>query len=280
LKISFQIFILLFLSISCDVPIERHIDIDAPILVGKSRSDAQIELGIDTEYRLKHGIQIMWYSNNENNVEYYSIHRGEMEMEPMIQFQNIGKVFLDDPLASDTLFFDTTAMRHITYSYFIRAVGLQGNISNSSDTVSYTLNDSPNAISPVNTIADSFPIFRWIDNISNFQYTSEFVIRVENVEQNNVNTVWTSHFYNEWFGFENNSLISFQYFPATCSWGEYNDVFHENAPSNTISCFGADTGLPQGSYRWKIKSISQVNNQNGIDEASGESPWKYFNISF
>ncbi len=66
MKIYFQIFILLFLSISCDVPIERHIVIDAPILVGKSQSDAQIELGIDTEYRLKHGIQIMWYSNNEN----------------------------------------------------------------------------------------------------------------------------------------------------------------------------------------------------------------------
>ena len=38
--------------------------------------------------------------------------------------------------------------------------------------------------------------------------------------------------------------------------------------------------MKEGNYRWKIKSISQVDNQSGIDEASGESPWQYFSISF
>lgn len=246
----------------------------------KSHPASQIELGIDAEYGVKHGIQLMWYPDIDNAVERYSIHRGERELDSMIEFQDIGEVILDDPLAYDTLFLDATVLRHITYYYFIRGIGPKENISKSSDTISYILHDSPTAISPVNTIADSFPVFRWIDNISNFQYTSEFVIRVENVEQNNVNPIWTCHYYNVWFGFENDSPISFQYFPATCLWGEDNDAFHMNAPSNTISCYGQDTGLKQGSYRWKIKSISQVNNGNGIDEASGESPWKYFNISF
>ena len=75
-------------------------------------------------------------------------------------------------------------------------------------------------------------------------------------------------------------FISFQYFPATVFWGETSETFHVNAPNNIISCYGSNTGLAQGSYRWKIKSITELNNITGLDERSGESFWLYFDISF
>ena len=69
---------------------------------------------------------------------------------------------------------------------------------------------------------DSFPIFQWINNVTNFEYTSEFVIRIEKIEGITFSQVWTCRFYNEWFGFENYTPISFQYFPATSLWDETN----------------------------------------------------------
>ena len=94
---------------------------------------------------------------------------------------------------------------------------------------SYTLQIPPTVLSPTNTIADSFPIFRWIDNISNFQYTSEFVIRMEKSNEDSSEPFWVSRFYNQWFGYENTIPISFLFFPAMGSWGETNVELHANA---------------------------------------------------
>ena len=266
--------------IGCNLPIESEKYIEPPRFVEKSFSDSKIELGIDAEHRLKHGIQLMWYSDENNDIDFYSIFRGNGETIAEISFENIGEVGHNDLFSFDTLFLDTTAHLHVKYHYYIKAFDNKGNSSNSSDTITYILHDSPFAISPKNTISDSFPIFQWINNVTDFEYTSEFVIRIEKIEASTFSQVWTSRFYNDWFGFENYTPISFQYFPATSSWNETNNYFHANAPSNTITCFGLNTGMHEGTYRWKIKSISQVNNQSGIDEASGESPWQYFNISF
>ncbi len=262
------------------MPTESEKYIKPPRFVEKSFSDSKIELGIDAEHRLKHGIQLMWYSDGNDDIDYYSIFRGNGQTIAEIPFENIGEVGFSDLLSFDTLFLDTTAYLHVKYHYYIKGFDNKGNSSPSSDTVTYTLHDSPFAISPINAIADSFPTFQWINIVTDFEYTSEFVIRVEKIEANTFSQVWTSRFYNEWFGFENYTPISFQYFPATSSWDETNNYFHVNAPSNIITCFGLKTGMQEGTYRWKIKSISQINNLSGIDEASGESPWKYFNISF
>ena len=84
-----------------------------------------------------------------------------------------------------------------------------------------------------------------------------------------------------WFGFENETPINFPYFPANGYWpenGESDPGIPDNAPTNVISCYGYTSELPTGSYRWKVKAISEVNNITGVDEASGESEWLYFNI--
>ena len=270
----------MILTIGCDLSIENEKYIEPPRFVEKTLSDSKIELGIDSEFRFRHGIQLMWYPDEKNDIDYYSIFRGNNEIDSELAFKKIGEVYQNNLLSFDTLFLDTTAYLHVEYHYYIKGYDIKGNSSNNSDTISYTLHNSPFAISPINAIADSFPIFQWINNVTDFEYTSEFVIRIEKIETSSFSQIWTSRFYNDWFGFENYTPISFQYFPATSSWDETNNTFHANAPSNTITCFGLNTGMQQGTYRWKIKSISQVNNQSGMDEASGESPWQYFSISF
>ena len=266
--------------ISCDAPVNNSLNMEKPIMVPKSNSEDRKELGIDSEFRLKSGIQIMWYSSDEIGRDFYAIYRGSETSDSTINFSEITKVYNDDILLNDTVYLDTTVILHKKYYYFIRSIGTDGSESNPSDTVSYILNESPYIISPVNTISDSFPEFNWIDNSSIYHYSNEFVIRIENLEENNLNAIWIAKFYNIWFGLENYSPISFRFFPATCEWSEDCDTFHLNAPSNIMSCYGLKEPLLEGSYRWKLKSISLVNNDNGMDESSGESPWKYFNAEY
>ncbi len=278
MKFTFQIiFILLF--IGCDIPINNNTTLTPPVIVEKTQSDNQFELGIDSDNRLKSGIILMWFSSQNTNVQGYSIYRGNETTNSNIEYDFLGRTFINDEFSYDTLYFDTSAVEYVKYFYFIRAEGLDGNHSEPSDTVSYTISSGPSAISPINTVSDSFPIFRWVDNVSNFQYTSEFIIRIEKLMGNDIETIWVSKFYNIWFGFENTTPISFPFFPATSYWGEQNNTFHSNAPSNLISCFGIQNGMHEGSYRWKIKAINETN-ANGVDEMSGESSWKYFDITF
>ena len=61
--------------IGCNLPIEDEKYIEPPRFVEKSFSDSKIELGIDAEHRLKHGIQLMWYSDENNEIDYYLIFR-------------------------------------------------------------------------------------------------------------------------------------------------------------------------------------------------------------
>ena len=246
--------------------------------IEKSQSDNRIELGIDSDNNTKSGIVLMWYSNSENDLAGYNIYRGQESNGTTIQYGILSEINIFQKFEYDTLYFGINASNNVTYFYYIEAEDLVGNKSSPSDTISYTLRLPPTSLSPVNTIADSFPIFRWIDNVENYQYTSEFVIRVEKSNENSTEPFWVCRFYNQWFGYENTIPISFLFFPAMGSWDEINIDLHTNAPSNVISCYGTTSVMSNGTYRWKIKAISQVNNETNIDDASGESAWSYFNI--
>ena len=272
--------IMLLFSYSCDVPTEDSDAPEKPIWVEKSQSDDRKELGIDSDNTIKSGIVLMWYSNSENDLAGYNIYRGQQSNGTTIQYEYLTEIDIFQKFEYDTLYFDTSVSNYINYFFYIEAKDLAGNKSIPSDTISYTLQLPPTALSPINTIADSFPIFRWIDNIANFQYTSEFVIRMEKSNEDSSEPFWVSRFYNQWFGYENTIPISFLFFPAIGSWGETNVELHANAPSNVISCYGTTAAMSNGTYRWKIKAISHVNNETGIDETSGESAWSYFNIEF
>ncbi len=269
---------ILLYSYGCDVPIEELDAPAKPMWIEKSQPDNRIELGIDSDNNTKSGIVLMWYSNSENDLAGYNIYRGQQSNGTAIQYEHLTEIDIFQKFEYDTLYFDINVSDNVTYFYYIEAEDLAGNKSSPSDTISYTLRLPPTALSPMNTIADSFPIFRWIDNIENFQYTSEFVIRVEKSNENSTEPFWVCRFYNQWFGYENTIPISFLFFPAMGSWDEINIDLHTNAPSNVISCYGTTSVMSNGTYRWKIKAISQVNNETNIDDASGESAWSYFNI--
>ena len=105
--------------VGCNLPIDNEKYIEPPRFVEKAFSDSKIELGIDAEYRLKRGIQLMWYPDGNNDIDYYSIFRGNSETITEILFENIGEVGHNDLLSFDTLFLDTTAYLHAKYHYYI-----------------------------------------------------------------------------------------------------------------------------------------------------------------
>ena len=98
--------------ISCDAPVNNSLNMEKPLMVPKSNSDDRKELGIDSEFRLKRGIQIMWYSSDEIGRDFYSIYRGSETSNSAINFSEITKVYNDDILLNDTVYLDTTVLLH------------------------------------------------------------------------------------------------------------------------------------------------------------------------
>ena len=276
--------LLLFLFFACSSPIEDPISPKRPVWVDKSYPDAIIENGIDSDHSFGERIVLMWHKNSDKDLSSYNIFRGEL----ITNSNNISSIIYEkittiDPTQNfgiDTLYYDENINTYTTYYYYLIAEDLANNKSTPSDTISYKLINSPTAIAPSNIITDNKPNFIWIDNAAMFEYSNEYIIRLETSGSSNEPT-WICRFSNSWFGFENETPINFPYFPANGYWpanGESDPGIPDNAPTNVISCYGYTSELPTGSYRWKVKAISEVNNITGVDEASGESEWLYFNI--
>jgi hypothetical protein len=252
--------------------------------VNKSSPDAIIEYGIDSDHSFGERIVLMWHQNSDKDLSSYNIFRGEL----FTNSNNISSIIYEkikiiDPTQNfglDTLFYDENINKYTTYYYYLITEDLANNKSIPSDTISYKLIRSPTAIAPSNTITNTKPTFTWIDNADMFEYSNEYIIRLETSGLSNEPT-WICRFSNSWFGFENEIPINFSYFPANGYWpenGESEPGIPDDAPSNVISCYGYTSELATGSYRWKVKAISEVNNETGIDKASSESEWIYFTI--
>ncbi len=276
--------LILFLFFACSSPIEDPISPKRPVWVDKSYPDAIIENGIDSDHSFGERIVLMWHKNSDKDLSSYNIFRGEL----ITNSNNISSIIYEkittiDPTQNfgiDTLYYDENINKYTTYYYYLIAEDLANNKSTPSDTISYRLINSPTAITPSNIITDTKPTFMWIDNAAMFEYSNEYIIRLESSGLSN-ESIWVCRFSNNWFGFENETPINFPYFPANGYWpenGESDPGIPDNAPTNVISCYGYTSELPTGSYRWKVKAISEVNNITGVDEASGESEWLYFNI--
>ena len=276
--------LILFLFFACSSPIEDPDPPTQPVWVNKSSPDAIIEYGIDSDHSFGERIVLMWHQNFDKDLSSYNIFRGEL----FTNSNNISSIIYEkittiDPTQNfglDTLYYDENINKYTTYYYYLIVEDLANNKSVPSDTISYKLIRSPTAIAPSNTITNTKPTFTWIDNAAMFEYSNEYIIRLETSGLSNEPT-WICRFSNSWFGFENEIPINFPYFPANGYWpenGESEPGIPDDAPSNVISCYGYTSELATGSYRWKVKAISEVNNETGIDEASSESEWIYFTI--
>ena len=276
--------LVLSLFFACSNPIEDPISPNPPVWVDKSLPDGIIEYGIDSDHSFGKRIVLMWHKNSDKDLSSYNIYRAELftnsnNISSMI-YEKITTIDPTQNFGLDTLYYDENINTYTTYYYYMIAEDLADNKSTPSDTISYRLINSPTAIAPTNIITNTKPTFIWIDNAAMFEYSNEYIIRLETSGSSNEPT-WICRFSNSWFGFENETPINFPYFPANGYWpanGESDPGIPDNAPTNVISCYGYTSELPRGSYRWKVKAISEVNNITGVDEASGESEWLYFNI--
>jgi len=234
-----------------------------PNWVVKELPENFIEKGIDVDNTGESRIVLMWYKNAEEDIAGYELFRADTSK--LNKYKKITYLDIFHVLGSDTAYYDDSISNYVDYYYFLRAIDNSDNRSIPSDTITYRLIRSPDCIGPVDNLVGQNFTFEWMDRASNYEFSTEYVLRLDWVDSSK--TVWTARFTNVWYGYENEEPIPFDFFH--CS---------ENGPENLISCNSQITTLTPGIYRWKVKAISEVNNTNNIDEASGESEWAYFEI--
>jgi len=263
-KVSYPLLSLVILVlIACPESVEDPDPPDKPLLVAKSLPEAWDERGIDADNTGKNQIVLMWHPNSEKDLAGYAIFRADTLITN--RFVHIANIDLFHTMDTDTIYNDDSLKTYIDYFYFIKARDNAGNLSAASDTVSYRLLQAPYCIAPIDTTTGDNFTFKWMDRASQYTYSIEYLLRLDNVNLNQ--TVWVCRFTNTWYGYENNTPIPFPYFPS-----------EQSGPSNLLYCDSRFQQLPAGVYRWKVKAISEVDNHTTLDEASGESEWVFFTI--
>lgn len=251
--------------LGCPDPVEDPDPPAPPIWVEKSQPESWRERGIDAESRNR--IILMWYPNNETDLAGYKVYRADTTIEN--GFKERFRIELIQNVGADTVFYDDSVFNYVDYYYFIRAFDNAGNKSDNSDTLTYQLLNSPRPVSPVDEEVSGHFTFQWMDLASHYTYSTEYVIRMERQADGEFTPYWICRFLNQWYGYENDRPIPFDFFPANS----------DNIPSNVLVVDGSTEYPQSGSYRWKIKAISEVDNTTNLDEASGESDWGFFEIS-
>ncbi len=249
------------LGLFCSPVMEDPYPPEQPVWVPKTLPEAWHEYGIDAE---ANGIRLMWYANQETDLAGYRIYRADTTVDN--DFNEIAVIDLIQSFGTDTSYIDETVVPYVTYYYTMRAYDNAGNQSPPSDTISYMLLAEPGLLAPVNETVDGQINFRWLDRASHFIYSNEFVLRLQRQTDNYFTTVWLCRFTNIWFGYENETPIDF---PLP-------DPGTTDLPPNILFCRADTAQFQPGNYRWKIKAISQVDNETGMDKASGESNWGFF----
>ena len=251
-----------FLFWACPAVMEDPDPPAPPKIVEKSLPEAWVEQGIDADNTGENRIVLMWHPNQEEDLAGYAIYRADTVVTN--KFNHIATIDLFHTLGADTIYYNSLRT-YVDYFYFIRAQDHAGNLSDPSDTITYRLLRAPQCIAPIDTSVEQNFTFEWMDRASGYEYSTEYVLRVDNINLNQ--TVWICRFTNNWYGYENMTPIPFNYFPS-----------EQSGPSNLLICNGLYQTLDPGVYRWKVKAISEVDNHTNLDEASGESEWVYFAI--
>ncbi len=263
LKIHSLLFSVLFV-IGCPNVMEDPDPPERPSWVEKSLPESEIEIGIDAASRDR--IVLMWHPNYESDLAGYTIFRADTTIEN--GFEELVSIDLIQSTSIDTQFFDENVNTYIQYFYFIRAYDNADNASSPSDTISYMLLRSPRIEHPIDESVDSLLTLEWMDRADAYIYSSEYVLRIEKLNDGIYQHYWICRMFNQWYGYENTEPIVFSYFPSNSTL----------QPENVILAWGSTSYPSSGNYRWKVKAISEVDNQTNRDEASGESDWGFFEV--
>ncbi|MCC7430088.1 hypothetical protein IT568_04515 [bacterium] len=237
-----------------------------PLIVDKSADTSGVETGIDA---VADGdwIRVEWFQNQEEDVKGYTVYRSKKsggftqltnisaeEIEnidsliinkglPNQEIKNI--VFFNDSLTIDTT---ETLETGVIYKYYVRAFDKTGNVSASSDTISYQLEEKPVGVSPLGSYDNTQPVFRWFWNPN---YFSSYVLKITDE-----------------FG---NYIWIFEEVPGTFGQ-EYLVEFNKDGKAKINEL---ETGKR---YIWRVDGVGVVNLKNGKVFSGAESNWKRFTI--
>ncbi|RMF10859.1 MAG: hypothetical protein D6762_00550 [Candidatus Neomarinimicrobiota bacterium] len=257
----------LVLWMACQPAQEDPFPPDAPRWVTKSDPVAWTESGIDATYENgRVAVQLMWHPNLEDDLHGYRLYRSDSARSGPYEW--IQEIRPDLTPGADTAWIDVTAPQYRKLYYYLTAVDWAHNESSPSDTLTYRLLAAPLPLGPSDqSVQRDTLAFRWIDRLQAHTYTQEYVLRVD-VLSTPPRTVWVVRFTQQWYEAQTNGApIRFPWFAPGQSW-----------PENVLALLAESDSLEPGLYRWKVKNISEINNATGLDEASGESDWAFFEL--
>ena len=240
---------------------------EPPRLVDKSFPDALVEAGIDVESQgVDQSILLMWHPNLETDISGYKVYRNaDIKDSVYREIKDISGTNLD------TSYFDKNVKERIDYHYYIKAYNTAKEKSEPSDTVRYTLGIQPQLISPDDEIVKTDKLlFKWFDTPYGYHHTGEYVIRMEEkISDIEYSIIWIARFTN--LSLESGDVPHTKdYFDSTPPY--------PGPPDHVLSCYSKYSQLPSGDYRWKIKTIIELDNRTNLDFFGGESTWSYFTV--
>ena len=242
-----------------------------PRLVSKSAPEALVEKGIDAEIpEQEQTIVLMWHPNTESDLAGYKIYRNPDIIDS--SFREIKDIPIGSIISVDTVFYDENVEERVGYHYFVKAYNNAKEKSEPSDTARYTLGTKPELILPDDEVVKSDKLkFMWYDIPYRSDYSNYYIIRVQEKESDILwkEYVWIAYFTNRWYG-NREDPISVDFFEPTPPY--------PGPLGHVISCYGKYDLLPPGDYRWKIKTIIEIDNNTDLDIYGSESTWNYFSI--
>jgi hypothetical protein len=162
-KLIIILFTLLFIVIylACQNDVNKTEPPARVILVPKTSESDTLEKGVDAVFNasnpLVNDIIVEWYSNSEKTLAGYTIYRSES---PDKNYVSVGKITKNFNII-DTSFTDVEISLNKRYYYFVRAFDELDQYGDPSDTVNYSIRESPVLYEPVGTITNRRPIFNW-----------------------------------------------------------------------------------------------------------------------
>jgi hypothetical protein len=214
-------------------------------LVPKTLERDTLERGVDAVFNaanpLVNNIVVEWYSNSEKTLAGYTIYRSDS---PDKNYVSVGKITKNFNII-DTSFTDVEISLNKRYYYFVRAFDELDQFGDPSDTVNYSIRESPELYEPVGTITNRKPFFSW-------KFDQNFIpdIFIFRLIRMNANGVYKNFYTQE-------TSIGDEYTPYQ---------------SRDLTKLTPYSSLAPGRYRWRIDPI-------GSEQYEGsESVWMDFTV--
>jgi len=241
------LFVLLFfiLHLACTDDVNKTEPPARVQLVPKTAESDTLEKGIDAVYDqanpLVNDIVLEWHPNTEKTLAGYSIYRSESIDK---NYVSVGKITKNFNII-DTTFTDVSVSLDKRYFYFLKAFDELDQYSDPSDTVNYSVRESPVLLEPVGIITNRVPFFSW--NFHPNFVPDNFVFRLL---IRNVNGIFKNLYTKE-------TSIGDDYSP------------NQSRDLTEITPFSS---LAPGAYKWRIDPIGSEPFQGA------ESDWMQFTV--